>query len=160
MSPLPLGLIQMLGSAAASALRSQNNAPAEGVSFEEMLELARSGEISTGEGVSIDPAVGIELSADQASRLSKAADRALAAGATDVIVMLDGMALRLDVHNRQITERVNLEDHGELLNIDGIISAAPDSSNEGQVTGPVTGPGTLAMNASLMNALAQSKRAG
>ncbi len=156
MSPLPLGLIQMLGSAAASALRPQNNAPAEGVSFEEMLELTRSGDISSGEGVSIGPGVGVELSADQASRLSEAADRALAAGAMDVIVMLDGMALRLDVQNRQITERVNLEDHGELLSIDGIISAAPSDAGERQVTGP----GSLAMNASLMHALAQSKRAG
>ena len=156
MSPLPLGLIQMLGSAAASALRPQGNAPAEGVSFEEMLELARSGEMSSGEGVSIDPTVDLELSADQASRLSAAADRAMAAGATDVIVMLDGMALRLDVQNRQITERVNLEDQGELMGVDGIMSATPVSGGSGQVTGP----GTLAMNASLLNALSQSKRAG
>ncbi len=156
MSPLPLALIQMLGSAAGSALRPQNNAPAEGVSFEEMLELARSGAMSSGEGVSIGPGVGVELTIEQASRLSAAADRAMAAGATDVIVMLDGMALRLDVQNRQITERVNLEDQGELLGIDGIMSATPITSGDGQVTGP----GTLAMSASLMNALSQSRRAG
>lgn len=156
MSPLPLGLIQMLGSAAASALRPQPGTPAEGVSFEEMLELARSGEMSSGETVSIGPGVSLELTDEQVGRLSAAADRAMAAGATDVIVMLDGMALRLDVQNRQITERVNLENHSELLGVDGIISASPKTAGDGQVTGP----GTLAMNASLMNALSQSKRAG
>lgn len=156
MSPLPLGLIQMLGSAAASVLRPQPSASTEGVSFEEMLELARSGKMSSGQGVSIGPGVGVELTAEQADRLSAAADRALAAGATDVIVMLDGMALRLDVQNRQITELVNLKDHGELLSVDGILSATPIATGEEKVAGP----GTLAMNASLMEALSQSKRAG
>ncbi|MBN4052646.1 hypothetical protein JYU07_00015 [Roseiflexus sp. AH-315-K22] len=161
MSPLPLGLIQMLGSAAASALTpgrgtAAGGASAEGVSFEEMLELAQAGEVSTGQGVSIGPGVDVELSPEQMARLAGAADRALAAGATDVVVMLDGMALRLDVQSREVTGRVNLDEHRELLDVDGII-AAPAALAGGE---PLAGPGTRSMNASLMNVLSQSKRAG
>jgi hypothetical protein len=156
MSPLPLGLLQMLGGVAASALSPKPSASAEGVSFEEMLELAKSGEVSSGQGVSIGPGVDVELSAEQADRLAAAADRAMAAGATDVVVMLDGMALRLDVQNRQITGRVNLDEHRELLDVDGIIAAPTASAGNEQIAGP----GTRSMNASLLNVLSQTKRAG
>ena len=77
MTPIPLGLFQLLGSAAASVVRPASSTSVEGVSFEELLELARSGEIASGRGVEIQPNLGLTLTNDQLARLSDAADRAM-----------------------------------------------------------------------------------
>ena len=158
MTPIPLGLFQLLGSAAASVARPTNSPLVEGVSFEELLELAKSGEIASGQGVEIQPDLGLELTNDQLARLSEAADRAMASGATDVIVTLDGMALRLDVQARRIVGVVDLDRQRELIGIDGFISAAPADEDSTLVAGP--GAGTLPQNPSLLRALSQIKRAG
>ncbi len=158
MTPIPLGLFQLLGTAAASVVRPTNSTRVEGVSFEELLELAKSGEIASGQGVEIQPDLGLELTNDQLARLSEAADRAMASGATDVIVTLDGMALRLDVQARRIVGVVDLDRQRELIGIDGFISASPVAEVNTPVAGP--GVGTLPESPSLLQALSQIKRAG
>ncbi len=158
MTPIPLGLFQLLGSAAASVVRPTNSTSVEGVSFDELLELARSGDIASGRGVEIQPDLGLELTNDQLARLGEAADRALASGATDVVVTLDGMALRLDVQARRVVGIVDLHRQRELIGIDGFISAAPAAEDNTPVAGP--GVGTLPQSPSLLKALSQIKRVG
>ena len=158
MTPIPLGLFQLLGSAAASVVRPTNNTSVEGVSFDELLELARSGEIASGRGVEIQPDLDLTLTNDQLARLSDAADRAMASGATDVVVTLDGMALGVDVQGGRTVGAVDLHRQRELIGSDGFISAAPAAEANEPVAGP--GVGTLPDSPSLLKALSQIKRAG
>ena len=75
-------------------------------------------------GVSIEAGLDLDLSDEQMQRLAEAADRALAAGASSALVLIDGKALRLDVHARRITGEVSLM-HGDVLTgIDAVVQAS------------------------------------
>lgn len=75
-------------------------------------------------GVSIDAGLDLDLSDEQMQRLAEAADRALAAGASSALVLIDGKALRLDVQARRITGEVSLM-HGDVLTgIDAVVQAS------------------------------------
>lgn len=78
-------------------------APAGAPDFAALLRGAREGTAETGAPVRVADDVGIRLSETQLARLASAADRALAEGANRAIVVLDGMALTLDVHQRLVT---------------------------------------------------------
>ncbi len=75
-------------------------------------------------GVLIEAGLDLDLSDEQMQRLAEAADRAMAAGASSALVMIDGKALRLDVQSRRITGEVSLM-HGDVLTgIDAVVQAS------------------------------------
>ena len=142
-----------------------------GAMFADLLASARAGEISSGAPVTIAKGAGVELSEDQLRRLSIAVDRAEASGATRALVMIDGMALRVDVGVRQVTGRAELAPGAALSGIDGIVQAPdaeaglPVAAGSGPGVPAVAGQsvpgsssGLLGLNPSLIRAL--SARAG
>jgi hypothetical protein len=68
--------------------------------------------------VSVASGAGVELSAEQLARLSPILDRAHAAGATRVVVLLVGLALDIDVLSRRVLGEAVLRDQGVLSGSD------------------------------------------
>jgi hypothetical protein len=89
--------------------------------FAKMLDQARAGQLRSGREVSIAKGAGVQLSDDQLKRISAAADIAEAQGATRALIMIDGIAMKLDVSMRQITGSVDLKSQGVLTGIDAVI---------------------------------------
>lgn len=145
------------GSPAGAAARS-GAAPGV-VSFAGLLEKARAGELSSGAPVTVARGAAVDLSEDQLRRLSIAADRAEAAGATRALVLIDGMALKLDVGVREVTGAVELGAGGALAGIDGVVRAPEAGGGSAAPVGvPAAGPAGL--NASLLRALAGRNDSG
>ena len=90
--------------------------------------------------VKVGKGVEIELTKEQLSRLEEAADRAEAEGADNAIVMIDGIALELDVTMRTIRGVVDQES-GIKTGIDAVVYAL-----KGPETKPATGPVGLTDN--------------
>ncbi len=86
-------------------------------SFGDLLERERS-------AVRIAPGLDLELSDDQMRRLAEAADRAQRAGARSALVMIDGLALRLDVQSRTVTARESVAAGDVLTGIDALVDAS------------------------------------
>ena len=101
---------------------------AEKTSFQEILNK----EISKGEGVKFSKHAelrlalrNISLSKEQTQRLENAVDKASAKGVKDTLVMLDNVALVVNVPNRTVVTAVNgneLKDN-VFTNIDGAVIA-------------------------------------
>lgn len=97
-------------------------APAQaGGEFAALLAKARAGDVHTGLEVTVARGAGVQLSPSQLERLAIAADRAHAEGASRALVLIDGMALELDVLARTITGTVDLETEGVLTGIDAVV---------------------------------------
>lgn len=88
------------------------------------LGMGRLGAMPSLGGVSIEAGLDLDLSDEQMQRLAEAADRALAAGASNALVMIDGKALRLDVQARRITGEVSLMHGDVLMGIDAVVQAS------------------------------------
>ena len=112
----------------ADAAYSLNTKPAAGVAdFEALLRKAATGSAASGLGVEIDPSVGVELSDEQAQRLSEAADMAKSQGFDRALVMLDGQGYVLDVAQRRVVAKVDAAEAGAVGDIDGVVSAPPSA---------------------------------
>lgn len=90
--------------------------------------------------VKVGKGVEVELSSEQLARLAEAADRAEAEGAGTAVVMIDGMALELDVTMRTVRSVVD-QSAGIRTGIDAIVYAA-----KGPETARATGPAGLSDN--------------
>jgi len=114
----PLGL-----SAAGSSAARAPATGAGGLDFARLLSQAQAGEVASMSPVSIERGAGVSLSDDQLRRLSIAADRAEASGVSRALVLIDGMALRLDVGARSVVGKVELSAGAALSGIDGVVRA-------------------------------------
>ncbi|MBL0927870.1 MAG: hypothetical protein IBJ11_09495 [Phycisphaerales bacterium] len=76
----------------------------ESASFADLLGRVRSGEMSSGRTVEVDPRSGVELSKEQLRRLSAATDAAEAAGASRLLAVIDGKIVGVDVAARVVTK--------------------------------------------------------
>jgi hypothetical protein len=105
--------------------------------FARLLKQAREGQVSSGLSVSVDESVQVSLSDEQLARLSRAADRAEAEGLSSAVVMLDGMALLMDVGARRVTGVVDGRKLSAIPGIDGVVTApgAADEAGLGQLGG-------------------------
>ena len=103
---LAANLLQKLGSGIRPA-GPEAHPPAppgpDGPGFADLLAKARDGNLASGLPVTIAKGAGVELNAEQLSRVGAAADRAQAAGADRAVVLIDGAAVKLDVATRNIT---------------------------------------------------------
>lgn len=102
-----------------------------GLDFARMLEQARGGSLASGRQVTLGKGAGVELTDDQIKRISVAADIAEAQGATRALVMIDGMAIKLDVSMREVTGAVDMKKAGVLTGIDAVIDVPSTDSADG-----------------------------
>ncbi len=138
MSVGPLALLRLLSGGIGAAIRAGSGAPAGApaeTDFAALLEKAGKGEVESGLSVTVDEGAGVKLTDDQLARLAVAADRAEAQGATRALVLIDGMALRLDVGMRQVTGAADLKGNTPLTGIDAVISVP---GTEASPVGPAT----------------------
>lgn len=150
MSPLdPAGLLRALETAPARAALHPGGAG--GADFASLLEEARAGSLETGLPVSVASGSGIELSAAQLERLAPLVDRAHAAGATRIVVLMDGMAMDVDVLSRRVLGEASLESGRVLTGIDGIVRVEGATAEAGAELAP---PRAREMNPGLLRALA------
>ncbi len=136
-----LDLLRALGSGVhAGKVGNATAAPkasATGVDFASLLDQARAGKIASNIPVRLGDGVGLDLSADQLQRLSVAGDQAEAQGAGRAVVLIDGMALSMDVATRTITGQIDLASGGTLTGVDAVVVAsAPGHTGAAGVLGP------------------------
>lgn len=125
-------LLASLGVRGAGALAARPDAARIADSgFAELLAKAREGEISSGLPVTLAPGAEVELTESQLARVAKAADRAEAQGATRALLLIDGVALTLDVGVRQVTGSVDMNT-GMVTGIDAVLSAPPEATPASQ----------------------------
>lgn len=142
MSVGPLALLRMLSGGIGAIGRAASSTPPSasvGGDFQAMLDRARQGEVESGLPVTIDDRAGVTLTDDQLRRLAVAADRAEAQGATRALVLIDGMALRLDVGLREVTGVAELKGNAPLTGIDAVISV-PGPEGSGAAGSDAAGP--------------------
>jgi hypothetical protein len=128
----------------------------EGPSFDQMLQQAQGGQISSGIPIRVSRQAGVDLSGSQLTRLADAADRAEAAGASRALVMIDGMVLTMDVPQRTITGKADTGSTKVLNGVDAVVTCAAQAGDIPNHTAPPTG----ATNASLLKILAGRQPAG
>jgi hypothetical protein len=116
-SVLPAGIDRLTGSGAAGA------PSIEGGNFADLLAQAANGKLMTGRPVQVLPESGVTLNSDQTARMSAAIDQAEASGAQNALVMMDGMALKVNVATRQVVQQVDLSKAGVMSGIDTIVQA-------------------------------------
>lgn len=140
----------------AQAISPRQSAPADGLGrldFSEMLHKAQAGELTSGMTVRVAMNSGIALDPMQLARLSVAADRAEAQGATRAIALIDGQAVHLDVPTRTVLRKVDLSSGTTVTDIDSII-VVPDMGAQLGVGTPVKD--LTKLNPSLLNILKES----
>ena len=126
MTPIGNDLLAALASGVRTTAPSRAEADTRaegGPGFADLLNAARTGEISSGLPVEIESALEINLTDDQRARLEIAADRATSEGAERAVIMLDDQALVLDVANRRVIDAKELDELGAIPNVDAIVGA-------------------------------------
>lgn len=126
--------------------------------FAMLLSKARGGDLASGVNVSVDKSCDVSLSAEQIERVSKAADKATAAGAKDALVIVDGRWLQVDLERRVVTGEIEPGAFEPVTGFDAVVRApALDGSSDAEAA---TGPGkaTVYDNASLLRTLTGTLR--
>jgi hypothetical protein len=134
-SPTTVDLLRLLGPGGASGVQAtQGAAPGQvaGADFASLLQQARQGQLASGRQVTVARGSGLNLSADQLQKISVAADQAEAQGATRALVFMDGMALRLDVGNRQVMGAVDPTKPGVMTGLDAVVTIPSTGADAGQ----------------------------
>lgn len=98
----------------------------QGADFGALLEQARSGQVESGVAVRVPQHLGLQLNQSQNDRLMKAMDQADMQGAGRALVLMDGMALTMDVGTRTVTGVVDAKSPGVLDGIDTVVVASQD----------------------------------
>ncbi len=156
----PLDLLKLLASGTAGPDRAPvaDRSAVTSADFRTLLDKAQAGEISSGVPVRIHRNAGVELTAEQLARLAEAADRAEAQGATRALVLIDGLALRLDVGMREITGATDLAGGKVLTGIDAVIDLNTRTPAKGAAPDVLPVPRhDAAMNPSLISILSDPR---
>jgi hypothetical protein len=124
MTGTPLDLISLVrvGAGLLSPAKSGAPAPTPDRSFADLLRKAEQGQLSSGREVTVGKGVELTLAREQMARLAAAADRAEASGAVNALVLMDGVALRLDVQNRTIVSKSPATPGQVMTGVDAVIS--------------------------------------
>lgn len=124
--------------------------PIEGLSFAAILDKAATGAISSGRRVEVGRGVPFTPTDSQLDRISRAADAAEASGAVRALVLIDGLAVSVDLATRTIDGVQDAAAPGVISNVDAAVIAAPDSAP----SSPAFGPAGTPANARLADVLA------
>lgn len=125
-----VGAVSSIRGVTPGASRPGGEARIDNAEFAQLLEKARSGELTSGRMVSVDPGAGIELDETDLARLSLVADKAEAAGMRRALVEIDGRSLILDVQTRTIVRDASSGD-GVIAGIDGVIRVGGSGGSGG-----------------------------
>lgn len=152
LSPLELLALPGLASAATRSVgRALDSLIPGGSSFADKLSSAQDKQnqlpVELGKGLEL------ELTQEQMSRIADAVDRAEAEGADSAVVMIDDLALEVDVTMRTIRGSID-QDGGINTLIDSIVFADPAPKSAAP-----TGPSGLASNPDVRQIIADTKAA-
>ena len=152
LSPLELLALPGLASAATRSVgRALDSLIPGGSSFADKLSSAQSKQSQL--PVELGKGLEIELTSDQMARIADAVDRAEAEGADTAVVMIDDMALEVDVTMRTIRGEID-QDGGINTQIDSIVYAEAASS-----ASQPSGPAGLSGNTDVLKIIADNKAA-
>lgn len=90
--------------------------------FGELLSAASAGEIESGRSVSVEKDADLELTDTQRERLAAAADKAELAGASRVLVEVDGEWFKIDVGTRTVGKASAMKAGEMLTGIDAVMA--------------------------------------
>lgn len=147
--------VRPLGAGSEGSRRVGMDAPGA-PDFASLLRQARSGAISSGKPVTISESVGVRLSEQQLARLAQAADVAEASGATRALVLMDGMAIKLDVGVRTVLGAGAFDAESVMTGFDAIVRV-PEEGAASMQKAPTLPAGL--QNASLLNMLSRERAA-
>ncbi|MFN0131484.1 MAG: hypothetical protein ACKVW3_02970 [Phycisphaerales bacterium] len=139
MTAIGTELLRMLGATPANSASASSDAVAGG-DFAQLLDAARAGKFGGNEPATIAEGSGVKLSEDQLRRVGEAVDRAKAQGAAQAVVLIDGMALKVDVLTREIKGSVNLD--GGVTGVDAVINV-PSANGRGSLLDVLGGSNVL-----------------
>lgn len=163
MSTLSSDLLRLLGSQAVPGVAPGSSAasPANsgGIDFATLLHQAQAGKLASGREVTIGRSAGVKLSDDQIKRISAAADLAESQGATRALVMIDGMAIKLDVSMREVTGMVDLKKTGVLTGIDAVVEVPSSEGASAASTSSAEAAGSSLLKALASRVSARSGKA-
>ncbi|MCC7389944.1 MAG: hypothetical protein IT431_14380 [Phycisphaerales bacterium] len=151
MIPSPADLLRVLGSGLRPDGAAEGVRAADGADFQTLLARARAGSLETGLPVTVADGAGLELSEEQLARLGRVVDRAHAEGATRILVMLDGVALDVDVLSRRVLGEADLAGGRVLTGIDGFVRLGEGDDG---ASGVLPLPSAGAVDASVLAMLA------
>lgn len=99
--------------------------PVEEQGFQELLSRVAGGDAAGAAGrvVSVEPGSGVRLDAAQLERVGRALDRAEAAGSARAAVLIDGVALEVDVLTRRVTGLIDLKSGAVATRVDAVVQA-------------------------------------
>lgn len=129
MTAIGTELLRMLGATPAKSASASSDAVAGG-DFAHLLDMARSGKLGDNEPATIAEGAGVKLSEDQLRRVGQAVDRAKAQGAAQALVLIDGMALKVDVLTREVKGSADLD--GGVTGVDAVINV-PSATRPGSL---------------------------
>lgn len=152
---LPAGaLLNLLGTGVGliGRLAQPSNTAVEGATFADLLDRVSEGTLRAGEPVKIDPASGVELTADQLDRIKQAAARLESAGAARAVILVDDLALEFDVLTQTVTGAADMTGGEAVAGIDAVVRAPGGEEADGVVTKP---PSVALSNTALLEMLAR-----
>ncbi|QOJ01297.1 MAG: hypothetical protein HRU70_12700 [Phycisphaeraceae bacterium] len=120
-----------------------------GPDFRSVLEQARAGGVSSGVRVTIAEGAGVTLTDEQVGRVSIAADKAEASGASRALVKIDEQWVSVDLATRTVTGSWS-PGSGEVA---GGIDAVLEAPGAAAGPGVPTGPGTLGLTPQVLKLL-------
>lgn len=169
----PLDLLRQLGAGVRpDGVGASNAASAqwlESASFDDLLALAKAGNVEPGAPLSIAREVTNDLSPDALAALSIATDAAEAQGATRLAAQIDGRVATIDVLRREIVSIEPARANAVIAGVDAFVALDPSAQGgqSGSVVdrdagAPLALPGSLPPNATLARTLLglTEKRAG
>jgi hypothetical protein len=144
MTPTANEMLRALGSgvrpaaagAAAGTGKTGTRAAIEESGFADLLQSARSGEISSTRRVTVDLAAGVSLTDEELSQLAAAADKAEAAGIRRALVFVGDKPLVLDVQTRSVVGKAELS-YGCVTGIDGAVRVGGNQGTQDAQVLPV-----------------------
>jgi hypothetical protein len=83
---------------------------------------------------------GVSLTQEQLSRLQSAADAADAAGAHKALVLIDGVALEMDVQSRTIVSKIDPSAAGVRAGFDAVLTVPGEGLTAAGTIGPPASP--------------------
>jgi len=165
----PLDLLRQLGAGVrpdgAGAPSAGARPGIEGASFDDLLALARAGQVEPGAPLTFARDVPATLGDDALAALSLATDAAEAKGASRLAAQIDGRIVTIDVARREIVAVDAAQSNAVIAGVDAFVALDPTAQGGKSGSGagaPLALPGTLPQNEALARTLAglTEKRAG
>ncbi|MCA9279390.1 MAG: hypothetical protein H6815_08815 [Phycisphaeraceae bacterium] len=138
---IPLAAAGLIGGAvqiAKTIFGGESHAKPASSSFEQLLAKAKESFGSSGLGVTVEPSLGVHLSAEQMEKLAQLTDHADARGVTSLLVQHGDMSYVVDVARRQIVAKGDAATP-PALRVDGFASLEVSAQQDDVVPMPSFG---------------------